>query len=72
MEETEITETAANIRQSLRDQGLLPSYTDDGGPGQPPVLQHMLENAVREHVAPLLAGPLEAVPLLSRPGQKPE
>lgn len=50
-----ITQLASDIRQSLRDQGLMPSYTDASkGPfPQPPILQTMLENALRKHLNPL-------------------
>jgi len=56
MTNEEITELAAKIRQSLRDQGLLPAYTDmpKGPIPQPPLLQAMLENAIREHISPLV------------------
>ncbi len=51
------TELAQKMRQTLRDGGLLPAYTDESkGPfPQPPILQVLLEQAIKEHVEPLLA-----------------
>lgn len=52
------TELAAAFRQTLRDGGLLPAYTDESkGPHpQPPILQHLLEKAIDEHLDPAIGG----------------
>ncbi len=57
MTDEERTELAKKMRQTLRDGGLLPAYTDESkGPcPQPPILQALLEQAIEEHVEPLLA-----------------
>lgn len=34
-------------RAALRENGLLPAYTDGGGPGQPPMMQHMMGAAYK-------------------------
>jgi len=49
---SQFTELATNIRQSLRDQGLMPAYTDEGKGvhHQPPILQAMLEKALEDHL----------------------
>ncbi len=57
MTDDERSELAAKMRQTLRDGGLMPAYTDASkGPSQaPPILQVLLERAIKEHVEPLLS-----------------
>lgn len=56
MTDEQIWDLAAKMRASLRKQGLLPAYTDapKGKFYQPPLLEAMLEKAIREHVVPLM------------------
>ena len=57
MTDKDRAELARKMRQTLRDGGLLPAYTDDSKEPfpQPPILQTLLEQAIQEHVVPLLA-----------------
>lgn len=50
-------ELAKRMRETLRDGGLMPAYTDESkGPHpQPPVMQSLLEEAIIQHVEPILA-----------------
>lgn len=43
-------------RQALRDGGLLPAYTDEVYPGQPPVMQLLLGDAHRAILTHIKAG----------------